>query len=102
METVNVEPNWDGMRRFVQNIAKTDPATARKIAAEMGDEAPYLDPCEECGTPGVDGELKGPDGRAVCDPCRDELGTYDEPTPPRAIDTDRITEPPSGLGTGTR
>jgi hypothetical protein len=39
-ESINIEPDWDGMRRWVLTVFKTDPATACKIAAEMGAEAP--------------------------------------------------------------
>lgn len=41
-ETVDVTPNWEGLRRFVLHVFRTDPKTARKIAAEMGCEAPDL------------------------------------------------------------
>lgn len=41
-DTINVEPNWDGMRTWVLHIYKTDPMLARKIAADMGREAPDL------------------------------------------------------------
>ncbi len=41
-ESINLEPNWEGMRAWVLNVYKTDPATARKIAADMGSEAPEL------------------------------------------------------------
>ena len=37
-ETVNIEPNWEGMRAWILNIARTDIATALKINAEMGSE----------------------------------------------------------------
>lgn len=40
METINITPNWDNMRRFVLNVYRTDPMLARKLASEMGDEAP--------------------------------------------------------------
>lgn len=39
-ESINVEPNWEGMRAWVLNIAKSDPELAKKIIAEMGAEAP--------------------------------------------------------------
>lgn len=40
--TIDITPDWEGMRRFVLHIFRTDPKTARKIAAEMGCEAPDL------------------------------------------------------------
>lgn len=39
-ETVNLEPNWEGMRAWVLNMAQTDPQKAQEIAREMGNEAP--------------------------------------------------------------
>lgn len=38
--SINLEPNWDGMRRWVRNIARTDLPLAHEIASNMGDEAP--------------------------------------------------------------
>lgn len=35
-----VEPDWRGMRRWVLALYMTDPEQAKKIAAEMGSEAP--------------------------------------------------------------
>lgn len=39
-KTINLEPNWEGVRRFVLSIYQIDPQRARDIAAEMGCEAP--------------------------------------------------------------
>jgi hypothetical protein len=41
-QTIDITPNWASMRRFVLHVFRTDPVTARKIAAEMGSEAPEL------------------------------------------------------------
>lgn len=43
-ESISIEPHWPNLRRWVRHVAKTDPETAAKIAAEMGDEAPDLTP----------------------------------------------------------
>lgn len=37
-ESINLEPNWEGMRAFVLNMARTDPAKAAQINQEMGSE----------------------------------------------------------------
>lgn len=42
MDTIDITPNWSSMRRFVLHVFKTDPKLARKLAAEMGVEAPEL------------------------------------------------------------
>lgn len=42
METVNLTPNWAGMRAWLLNVARTDLQTAERIAAEMGSEAPSI------------------------------------------------------------
>jgi hypothetical protein len=39
-ESINLEPNWDGVRAFLLNLAQTDPDKAQEIAATMGSEAP--------------------------------------------------------------
>ncbi len=39
-DTINIEPDWDGMRRWVLVVFKTDPELARHIASKMGSEAP--------------------------------------------------------------
>lgn len=39
-QTVNLEPNWEQMRAWLTNMAKTDPEGAAKIAEAMGAEAP--------------------------------------------------------------
>lgn len=46
-ESIDVTPNWPRMREWVQHVYKTDPETARKIAAGMGEEAPELPEQEE-------------------------------------------------------
>ena len=40
--TITFEMNWDGMRRWVRHVARTDPEVAQEIAEAMGDEAPDL------------------------------------------------------------
>lgn len=47
-ETINLEPNWEGMRRWVINMAKSDPVKAKEIADAMGREAPELSFCGGC------------------------------------------------------
>lgn len=42
MTVINLEPNWDGVRAWVLHVHKTDPMLARKLASEMGREAPEL------------------------------------------------------------
>lgn len=44
MQTIDITPNWAGMRAWVLHVAKTDPMLARKIASEMGREAPKFLP----------------------------------------------------------
>ena len=39
-EVINLEPNWENMRQWVLNVAKTDPETALDIAQSMGREGP--------------------------------------------------------------
>lgn len=39
-QTVNIEPDWEGMRRWVEALKQTDPETAAKIEEAMGNEAP--------------------------------------------------------------
>jgi hypothetical protein len=42
-KSVTLEPNWDGMRRWVvEAVYPSDPAKAREIAEAMGCEAPEL------------------------------------------------------------
>lgn len=43
MQTINIEPNWSGMRRWIAHVFKTDPELARKLNSEMG--------CERAGLP---------------------------------------------------
>lgn len=43
-ESINLEPDWEGMRRWVLHVAETDPEQAALIAGEMGSEAPPM--CE--------------------------------------------------------
>lgn len=50
METIDLTPNWDGMRRWVLHVFRTDPSTARRIAADMGSEAPTF-PGDDCTCP---------------------------------------------------
>lgn len=42
VETINVEPNWEGLRQYVLTMFRTDPTTAYRIAADMGCEAPIF------------------------------------------------------------
>lgn len=43
LDTITVEPDWGGLRRWLlEAVFPTDPVTARKIAAEMGSEAPVF------------------------------------------------------------
>jgi hypothetical protein len=37
-KTVNIEPNWAGMRRWVLSVARTDMAAAVKVNASLGCE----------------------------------------------------------------
>lgn len=80
--TISAEPDWAAMRGWVEHVARTDPAAARRIAAAMGGEAPDLDAalaevrCEACGgtrfqqtdylPEGFPATLtRGPDGRLI-------------------------------------
>lgn len=38
-KVVSIEPDWEGLRRFIMQVAKTDPDVARDMNASMGDEA---------------------------------------------------------------
>lgn len=40
--TINLEPNWQGMRAWVRHVAHTEPQTALAINAAMGSEAADL------------------------------------------------------------
>lgn len=53
-QTINIEPNWPGLRRWAEHVAATDLAAAKRVAAEMGREAPDLSEFErnEGGTDG--------------------------------------------------
>jgi hypothetical protein len=42
METIDITPDWSGMRRFVIHVARTDLDAAQKIAAELRGEAPVI------------------------------------------------------------
>lgn len=39
-ESINLEPDWESMRLWVKEVAKTDPEVAANIASAMGSEAP--------------------------------------------------------------
>lgn len=40
--SISLEPNWEGMRKWVLHVHRTDPELARRIAMDMGREAPEL------------------------------------------------------------
>lgn len=43
--TVNIEPHWESLRRYVLAMFETEPEVAREIAEAMGCEAPELPGC---------------------------------------------------------
>lgn len=57
--TINITPNWEGMRKWVLHVYESDPETAREIAKAMGCEAPDLP--DEPSEPHPD-NYRGPDG----------------------------------------
>lgn len=46
-KTIDITPNWDGLRRWVRHVFRTDPDLARRIARDMGSEAPDFSDLEE-------------------------------------------------------
>lgn len=82
--TINLEPDWDGMRHWVQHVHKTDPETAIRIAMQMGREAPEL-PDNDHGDGSVTcGYCGHTEDRAQNEPCSScanavEPGSYDHP-----------------------
>jgi len=47
-KTITLEPNWEGVRRWVvECVFPSDPEHAREIAAAMGSEAPDLPPKDD-------------------------------------------------------
>jgi hypothetical protein len=58
-QSINLEPNWEGMRAWVQELEKTDPQVAQGIKDAMGSESPDAQEGAGPPVPGFDDQGRG-------------------------------------------